>query len=174
MTISLIAEVSAALDDLLERRDHRLAAVETEALGAGVLDVAKLLERLGLDELAQDRLASFDCEVDALLGPLYALLNPALLRRIGDVRELHADLAAIRAPQNGEDLAHRRRLETHHPIDEDRTVEVSVRKAVCFGQKLAVHAPVGKTQGIEIGGKMADDAIGADQHQRADRILRGA
>ncbi len=35
------AELAAALDDLLERRDHRLATVEAEALGAGVLHVGE-------------------------------------------------------------------------------------------------------------------------------------
>jgi hypothetical protein len=30
------AELAAALDDLLERRDQRLGAVEAEALGAGI------------------------------------------------------------------------------------------------------------------------------------------
>ncbi len=52
----LHAELAAALDDLLERRDQRLGAVEAEALGAGVLDVEELLEALGLDELVEDRL----------------------------------------------------------------------------------------------------------------------
>ena len=52
----LHAELAAALDDLLERRDQRLGAVEAEALGAGVLDVDELLEALGLDELVEDRL----------------------------------------------------------------------------------------------------------------------
>ena len=47
----LHAEVAAALDDLLERRDQRLAAVEAEALGAGVFDVEELLEALRLDQL---------------------------------------------------------------------------------------------------------------------------
>ena len=48
------AELAAALDDLLQRRDDRLGAVETEALGAGVLHLAELLERLRLDQLVED------------------------------------------------------------------------------------------------------------------------
>ena len=56
MTISLHAELAAAFDDLLERGHHRLAAVETEALGAGIFDVEEALEDLGLDQLLQDRL----------------------------------------------------------------------------------------------------------------------
>ena len=45
------AEIAAALDDLLERRDQRLAAVEAEAFGAGELGVAELLEAFGFDQL---------------------------------------------------------------------------------------------------------------------------
>ena len=55
----LHAERAAALDDLLERRDQRFAAVEAEALGALVLDVDELLEAFGLDQLLQDRLLAF-------------------------------------------------------------------------------------------------------------------
>ena len=49
------AERAAALDDLLERRDHRFAAVEAEPLGAGELEIAELLEAFGLDQLVEDR-----------------------------------------------------------------------------------------------------------------------
>jgi hypothetical protein len=45
------AELAAALDDLLERRHDRLAAVETEALGAGIFHVEEAFERFGLDQL---------------------------------------------------------------------------------------------------------------------------
>src|ERR1051325_10464638 len=51
----LHAQIAAALDDLLQRRDQRLSPVEAEALGAGELDVAEFLEALGLDQLVEDR-----------------------------------------------------------------------------------------------------------------------
>src|SRR5262249_57753574 len=49
------AERAAALDDLLQRGNHRLGAVETEALGAGELQIAEFLEAFGLDQLVEDR-----------------------------------------------------------------------------------------------------------------------
>ena len=55
----LHAEIAAALDDLLERRNQRLAAVEAEALGAGVAHVEELLEAFGLDELVEDGALAF-------------------------------------------------------------------------------------------------------------------
>ena len=66
----LQAELAAALDDLLERRDHRLGAVEAEALGAGIFDVEEFLEAFGLDQLA-DRIARLPSLVNwiSLSGP---------------------------------------------------------------------------------------------------------
>src|SRR5690606_39481182 len=52
----LEAQLPAALDDLLQRGDQRLAAIKAKALGALVLDVDELLEAFGLDQLLQDRL----------------------------------------------------------------------------------------------------------------------
>ena len=73
------AELAAALDDLLQRRDGRLAAVEAEALGAGVLDVEEVLEALGLDQLVEDGALALAGEGDLLVRALDALLDPGLL-----------------------------------------------------------------------------------------------
>ena len=85
------AKLTAALDDLLERRDHRLGAVEAEALGAGILDVEEILEALGLDQLAEDRALALPRELDFLVRPFDALLNPGLLGRIGNMDEFETD-----------------------------------------------------------------------------------
>src|ERR1700760_3632270 len=82
------AKRAAALDDLLQRRDHRLAAVEAEALGAGELQVAELLETLGLNQLVEDRALALAGEIDLLVAPFDALLDPGLLRRVRNVQEL--------------------------------------------------------------------------------------
>ena len=49
----LHAKIAAVLDDLLHGRDQRLAAIETEAFGAGELHVAEFLEAFGLDQLVR-------------------------------------------------------------------------------------------------------------------------
>ena len=72
----LHAERAAALDDLLERGDHRFAAVETEALGAGEFQIAEFLEAFGLDQLGEDGALAFAREGDLLVRPLDALLDP--------------------------------------------------------------------------------------------------
>ena len=55
----LHAELAAALDDLLQRRNHRFAAVEPEALGAEEAQRCEFLEAFGFDQLVEDRLLAF-------------------------------------------------------------------------------------------------------------------
>src|SRR3546814_12160763 len=78
----LEAELAAALQDLLEGRDHRLAAVEAEALGAGVLLVEELLEDLGGGQPLQDGPLAVDREIGLVADGLAALLYPGLLGRV--------------------------------------------------------------------------------------------
>src|SRR5271166_5014194 len=94
------AQLSASLDDLLERWDHRLGPVEAEAFRARVFDVEEALETFRLDELAEDGALAFPGELDFLVRTLDALLNPGLLGGVGDVKELEADRAAIGAAQD--------------------------------------------------------------------------
>src|SRR3954470_21820174 len=90
-------EIAATLDDLLKRRDQRFGAIETEPLGAGKFEIAELLKAFGFDQLHQDGAPSLAGEADFLVRSFYALLNPALLRGVGDVHELDAEGLAIGA-----------------------------------------------------------------------------
>ena len=69
---------------------------------------------------------------DPLLA-LDAILDPSLLRGARDVHELHANVPAVGAAQDAQDLPHGRRLEPQHAVDEDRPVEVGIREAVGLG-----------------------------------------
>ncbi len=120
----LHAEIAAALDDLLERRDQRFAAVEAEALGAGEFQVAEFLEAFGLDQLRQDRARALAGEADLLVRTLDALLDPGLLRGVRDVHELDAERLAVGALADRDDLAQRRVFEAEHVIEEDLAVEI--------------------------------------------------
>ncbi len=168
----LHAERAAALDDLLERRNHRLAAVEAEALGAGELEVAELLEPFRFHELVEDRALALAREGDLLVGPFDALLQPCLLGRIGDVHELNAERLAVGAPQDRDDLAQRAELEPEHVIEEDAAVEVGIRESVRARIDLLVVLGRLEAERIEIGVQMAADAVGADQHEGANRVTR--
>src|SRR3984885_15608904 len=105
------AELAAAFDDLLKRRNHRLRAVEPEALGAGIFDVEEILEALCLDQLAKDRALALPRELYFLVGPLDALLNPGLLRRIRNMDEFEPDGPAIGPSQDRKHFAHGREFE---------------------------------------------------------------
>ena len=108
----------------------RFAAVEAEALGAGVLDVDELLEALGLDQLVEDRLLAFRRERDALVRPLDAFLDPALLGGVGDVQELDAERLAIGPLQDLQHLGDGREIEPEHVVDEDLAAVVGLGEAV--------------------------------------------
>ncbi len=168
----LHAERAAALDDLLQRRDHRLAAIEAEALGAGKLQVAEFLEAFGFGELVEDGALALAGEADLLVATLDALLHPGLLRWIGDVHELDAERLAIGAAQDREHLADGREFEAEHLVEEDRAVEIGLGEAVGSRIELRFGLLGLKPERIEVRMEVAADAVGADQHQRADRISR--
>ena len=169
----LHAELAAALDDLLQRRDQRFAAVEAEALGALVLDVDELLEAFGLDQLLQDRLLAGGGEGDFLVGALDARLDPGLLLGIGNVHELDAERRAIGAGQDLQHLPDGAEFEPEHIVEEDRPVVVGGGEAVVLRRQLVVVLErLGDAERIEIGVQMAAHAVGADHHDGAHRIAR--
>ena len=170
----LQAELAAALDDLLERRDHRLAAVEAEALGAGIFDVEEFSKPSASTSF--DRMARLPSrvKVDLLVGSLDALLDPGLLGRIGDVDEFEADGAAIGAAQDRQHLAHGREFEAEHVVDEDLAVVVGLDEAVGRRMELLVVLLRLEAERIEVGVQVAAHAEGADHHDRADRVAGGA
>src|SRR5262249_59495171 len=126
------------LDDLLERRHHRLAAVQPETLCAGIFHVEEALEGLGLDELLQDRLLAALSETDALAFD--ALLDPSPLLRVRDVHVLGTDGAAVGALQDPEHLAQRSEFHPERAADIDRSVVVGLGEAVGLGLELLVLA----------------------------------
>src|SRR5512133_1764946 len=93
-------ELARPLQNLLERRDRRLAAVQPEALRSGELDVQEALELLGFDQPLEDGALALSGELRLIADALDTLLNPRLLVRVLDVHELDADRAAISLAQN--------------------------------------------------------------------------
>ena len=168
------AQGAPAFDDLLHRRDQRLAAIKAEALGAHVFDVQEFLEAFRLDHLVQDRLAPVLGELDFLAVSLDPFLQPTGLYRVGDVHVLQRKGAAVGAAHDVDDLAHRRHLQTQHVVDENRAVHVGVGKAVGLGIKLGVRGLIAHPQRVQIGHKMAPDPVGADDHQGANAVENGA
>src|SRR5271169_1175883 len=168
------AERATALDDLFQRRDHRFAAVDAEALGAGEFDVAEFLESLGFDELIEDGALAFGREGNLFVGALDAFLDPAFLRAVRNVQEFDAERLAIGAAQDAEDLTDRAEFEPQNFVEEDRTVEIGVGETIGARLELAFGLARLERQRIEIGVEMPARPIGADQHQGANGIAGGA
>ena len=95
----LHAEIAAALDDLLQRRDQQLSPVETETLGAGELDVANFSKPSASTNLLRIARLPSRVNVISLSAPSMRVLHP-LFCSASDMHEFDAD-----RPAGG--LAHR-------------------------------------------------------------------
>ncbi len=166
----LHAEIAAALDDLFERRNQRFCAVEAEPLGARELEIAELFKAFGFDQLVEDRAASLAGKTDFLVRTLDALLDPGLLRSVGDVHELDAERLAVGALADRDDLAQAAVFEAEHVVEEDLAVEIGFGKAVGARIELFAIALRLDAERIEFSVEMPAHAVGADQHQGADRV----
>ena len=166
------AERAAPLDDLLHGRDHGLRAIEAEPLGAGEPLVQEAFKAFGLDQLLQDGLLAIGGEGDLLVLALDPLLQPGLLLGIGDVHVLQADVTAVGATQDREDLADVGGLEPQHIVQEDRTVVVALGEPVARRVELCNLDLRLQAKGIEVGLQVPADAEGADHHDRAHRVQR--
>ena len=88
------------------------------------------------------------------------------------MHELDAERLAVGALQDRDDLAHGAEFEPEHLVEEDLAVVVGLGEAVGARIELLVVLARLEPERIEIGVEVAADAVGADQHQRADRIAR--
>src|SRR5688500_20125313 len=91
----LHAAGTGALHQLVHRRDEAFAAFEREALLADILGVQIALESFRGGQPAKNLLLLLRRERRGRANRFEALLDPALLRRIGYVRVLGADGTAI-------------------------------------------------------------------------------
>ena len=164
--------LTAALDDLLKRRNERLAAIEAKPFGALVFHIKELLEALCLDQLLQDCLLAELGEGNALVRSFDAGLNPAFFLRIGNVHELDADGRAVGTLKNRQHFGDRRIFEPQHVIDENLAAVVGFRKSVGRRMQLVVILlQGGQAKRIERCMQVAAHTVGTDHHHRADRIL---
>src|SRR6476620_3358055 len=119
-------KLAAVLDYRLERRDCAFAPVEPESLGADIFLGEKLLPLLGMDDLGQDRLLALGREDDLGVLALHPLLQETTLVDVVNMHVLEADVAAVIALEDADDLAHRRLLEAERAAKPDGPVEVVV------------------------------------------------
>ncbi|QTK80393.1 hypothetical protein AT6N2_C2847 [Agrobacterium tumefaciens] len=163
--------LAAALDNLLERRDERFTAIETETLGALEANVEELFVTFGFDQLRQDCLLAFGCKGNALIRAFDTFLNPGLFFRAGHMHEFDADGGAVGALQNIDHLAHGRIFEAEHVIDKDLAVVIAFLEAVGLRRELVVILDGnGNAERVELGMQVAAHAVGADHHDGANAV----
>src|SRR6185436_12141298 len=164
------AQRAAALDDLLQRGNHGFAPVEAESFRAGEFQIAEFLEAFSLDQLVEDGALALAGETDLLVGPFDALLDPGLLRGVGDMHELDPERLAISAADDRQDFAQGAELEPKHPIKKDRPVVIAVAETVRSGIEILLVTLRLEPKRIEMGMKVPARPIRANEHQRANGV----
>ena len=167
------AKLTAAFDDLFHRRDQGFAAIKAEPLGPHVFYMQEFFEPFGLYQRVQDRFTPVLRKGDFLAVAFDPFFKPTGLFRIGDVHVLQRKCAAIRAAHDGDDLVHRCDFEAQHIVDKDRAIHVGSGEAVRFWVKFRVRFQFAHAQRVEIGNQVPTNAVGSNDHQRADAIKDG-
>ncbi len=103
---------------MLSSGNQRFGAFEAEAFLARLFEDQEFFKSLGGDEFVQQRLPLGVGQNGPVEDRLHALNQPFALRLVGDVREFHAERAAIRGPQLVDQIAKR-------PVK--RALEIGVR-----------------------------------------------
>src|SRR4029079_7078724 len=140
----------------------------------GEFEVAEFLEAFGFNELVEDGALAFAGEGDLLVGPLDALLNPPLLRAVGDVQKFDPQGLAVGTAQDGDDLAQRAEFEAKDLVEKDRAIEIGLGETVGARIKFLLVVRRRQAERIEVGVDMAAGPISAYQHEGANRVARGA
>ena len=70
------AQLTAPLDNLLNRRDQRFAPIEAEAFCPGVFDMQEFFEQLRRRQTLQNGAFAMDRKIGLVAGAFDAFLNP--------------------------------------------------------------------------------------------------
>ena len=158
------------VQDPVEERDQRLAALQREALVADVLGVQEALEALGLHELLQHAALAGRVQGRVVAGGLHAILEPVLALRVGDVHVLDADGPAVGLAQDLQDLPQGGPVLAGEPVGDELAVEVPQGEAVGRRIEVAVGRALG-VQGVEVAHQVAAHPVGVDELQHPGLLL---
>src|ERR1041384_6317219 len=162
------AELAGALNQLIEQRNDRLAAFNRKSLLTEELGVQEFLELLSRNQLPKNSFLDFD--VDGFgLNKLDAnlLAQPELFFFALNVTIFGADLAAVCALQNVEDLAQRSTLSSAQAAGNENAIEVPNRQAVGLDVELGMIEQRHRVQRIDIGHEVPAHAISINQFHHA-------
>ena len=135
-----------------DARDHAFPAIETEALGSGVLYLKIVFEALSLDDVPVDVLFYIIGVIPAVVDAFDVLLDPGSLLDFLHVHVLNADGRAVALPQDLQYFAQRGALlaaERRRRVEIDLPVQIFVGESVMLVVQFLQIAGALKTQGVE-------------------------
>ena len=156
---------AGALQQVVEHRDQRLAALEREALLPHVAGVQESLQALGRGEALEDLTLGIGRIPRLGADRLEPLLDPALLGAAGKVHVLHAQGAAVGIPQRLDDLAERRLLRSDERPGVVYRVHVRVAEVVVGRVELGDARRLVALQRIDVGDENSAEAVLGDELQ---------
>ena len=159
------AVATGPLDQFVEHRDQRLGALEREALLPDIAGMHVLLDALGGRQHVQDPAPLIAVQFGLRAIGLEALLNPAFLRRVGDVHVLGADGAGVDLAQLAQDLVQRELVRREQRAGVELGREVFLAEAVVAGLEVRQRVDRGEAQRVDVRILVAAHPVRVDQAQ---------
>ena len=170
----LDTKLATALDDLLHRRNQGFTAVQTKTFGTHIFDVQELFETLGLDQFVQNSFAPGLGELNFLAIAFDPLLEPGRLFWIRDVHVLQREGSTVGAFDDPDDFLHRCDFKPQHVVDKNGAIHIRRPEPIRGWVEFRVGVAFAHAKRVEVGGKVAANTIGSDQHQCAYAVKHGA
>ncbi len=162
------AMAAGALDQLIEHGDQRIAALQREALLAGVLGVQKALQSLGRRQPVEQALADLRRIFRPAAHALERALQPALLGGIGDVHVFGADGTTVSLLHDREDVGEPRMPRPDQRTGFEHRIEIGVGQPVMRQREFGYVFRRAQAEWVEIGHLVAAKTVGVDQLQDLD------
>src|SRR5690606_16442598 len=161
----LHALLASALNQLVENRNQRLAALEREPLLADVPSVQIPLDAFGSGQAREDAATLVRAERPARPSGLELLPEPQTLPGTGNVRELRRELAAIDLLQERDDVRelHPRVAGPREPAGVELLVEIALVEPEELELQHRRGMPFPEAERIEIGDLVTAKAVNLDQ-----------
>ena len=155
-----------ALDQLIQQWDQAVRTLQRKALLADIAGMQVLLQATRSDQALQHVQTRLLWQLDLAMVQFDALLQPALLRGIGDVHVLEADGAAIGAVER------RQQVLQHHPRrGAAKRTNVILAFQIHGVEPMKFRRQIGRArawiqvQRVEVGRQVTTKPIGVDQLQ---------
>ena len=169
----LHALLARSLNEIVEHRNQRLAALEREPLLADEARVQVALDTLGARETVQDRRLLGRAERPVHAGRFELLAQPEPLAGARDVRELGRELAAVDLLQQREDV-----LELHSLFScAGQAARVELAREIGLVEPEEVEGehgrdrPLPEPERIEVRDLMTAEAVDLDQARDRGLLL---